>query len=150
MRRLSLPPKEKVLEALSCIADGRIFVQENRARVLSSTGKKEYEVELFPEQRKVKSSDPATRWQHYYGYPVIALLMENGLISFDPEIAHALKGIPWKKWNEENKKKQGKEYHKASFEQALDLAKEREADPDRIREFVEKVLKELEEQGLET
>ncbi len=148
MGLLRAPPREKILEALSCIADGRILVSGNRAKVLSSTGEREYEVEIIEEDNRVKSTDPATRWQHYYGYPVIALLMEKGIISFDPEVAEYLKGIPWRRWNEENKKKHGREYHEASFQQALRLAKERGADPGRIKKFVEKVLAELDQLGM--
>ena len=44
-----LPPRIKIFEALGAISDGRIKINGNTAKVVSSSGNKEYSVEYKPE-----------------------------------------------------------------------------------------------------
>ena len=68
-----LPPLEKVFEAYSAIADGRVAVDGQEARVRSSDGAKEYTVTWDGDV--YASDDSTTYWQGYAGYPVLAVLL---------------------------------------------------------------------------
>ena len=72
------PPKEKVYEAFSAIADGRVNMKEDHAEVTSSNGDKTYEVQW--RDNMAASSDPATYWQGYPGYPLIRRIVQLCLI----------------------------------------------------------------------
>jgi hypothetical protein len=78
---MKMPPKEKILEAYSAIADRRIDMHENSAEVHSSDASKTYLVEW--EGDTFASSDPATYWQSYPGYPVLAVLLKQGRLPLD-------------------------------------------------------------------
>jgi len=111
-----LPPKEKIYEAFSVLADNRyLHVQPGMVKVGSSDGSKQYTVEWTEQNStsgtviKIASDDNASFWQGYIGYPIIAVLMINDLISFDRTIIDHFKGIPWKTLN----KQFGNNYSKA-------------------------------------
>ena len=80
-----LPPIAKVYEAWSAVADGRVKLHpdERRATVTSSNGEKEYTVSWDEDGAAYSSNDNATYWQGYAGYPVIAVLMEQGALPLD-------------------------------------------------------------------
>lgn len=99
---MKMPPKEKILEAYSAIADGRIIMHENSAEVSSSDGSKTYTVEWDGDT--YASSDPATYWQSYPGYPVLAVLMKQGRLPVDENKIASMAGIPWKKLNDAHKR----------------------------------------------
>ena len=69
------PPKIKVYEALGCIADNRIEVNENEAKVYSSSREKYYTVKY--DRNSIMSNDNGSYWVGYLGYPSIALLMKK-------------------------------------------------------------------------
>jgi uncharacterized protein YbjT (DUF2867 family) len=46
------------------------------------------------------SSDPATYWQGYPGYPLIAVWILQGKLQADEKIIPYTAGIPWKKLND--------------------------------------------------
>ncbi len=96
------PPTIKVLEALGCIADGRIKISNSTATVTSSDGSRTYLVRMVG--NAVCSTDNGTKFKGYIGYPIIAFLMLKGLLPFDEEIASHLRGIPWKRLNETYKR----------------------------------------------
>ena len=95
---MKMPPAEKILEAYSAIADKRIIMHENSAEVSSSDGTKTYTVEW--DGNTYASSDPATYWQGYPGYPVLAVLMKQGKLPLDEEAVASMAHIPWKKLND--------------------------------------------------
>ena len=95
---MKMPPKEKILEAYSAIADKRIEMHENSAEVHSSDASKTYLVEWDGDT--FASSDPATYWQSYPGYPVLAVLLKQGRLPLDEELIQPMAGIPWKKLND--------------------------------------------------
>lgn len=94
-----LPPKIKIYEALGCIADGRMSIEGNTAKVYSSSGNKFYTVVYDPDKNAIMANDNGSYWRGYLGYPAIAFLMQSGVISFDAVFAEALKGIHWKNVN---------------------------------------------------
>jgi hypothetical protein len=95
-----VPPKAKIYEALTAVADGRVKLKGGEAaEVLSSDGTKTYNVEWSADLRQITSNDNASYWQGYLGYPIIAVLMALGRLDFDVRAAQALSGIAWKQMN---------------------------------------------------
>lgn len=95
-----LPPIIKVYEALGCIADGRITVSGNTAKVYSSSGNKFYTVSYDPDIKSIMCNDNGSYWQGYLGYPAIAYLLKAGIIPYSPSSADILKDIMWKNLNQ--------------------------------------------------
>ena len=99
---MKMPPAEKILEAYSAIADERITMHEDHAVIASSDGAKTYTVAW--EGNTYASSDPATYWQSYPGYPVLAVLMKQGKLPCDETAVASMAHIPWKKLNDAHKR----------------------------------------------
>jgi hypothetical protein len=99
-----LPPIEKIHEAYSAIADGRVtmFDDENRALVESSSRSKTYTVKW--NNNAYSSTDNGTHWQGYAGYPIIASLMLQGKLTLDLVIAKLFAGINWTELNKKHKR----------------------------------------------
>lgn len=95
-----LPPIEKIYEALTAIADGRVKFEgdknraEGKAHVEASSSEKCYEVTW--ELNTYSSNDKGTYWQGYPGYPVVAVLMLQGKLPYDENLARQLSNINWK------------------------------------------------------
>jgi len=95
-----MPPMAKIYEALGAVADERVsFTSATSARVESSSRDKTYNVGWSGDMREITSDDNASRWQGYTGYPIIAVLLKTGKISFDPLVARELADIPWNALN---------------------------------------------------
>ena len=95
-----VPPKAKIYEALTAVADGRVKLKGGEtAEVLSSDGTKTYIVEWSADLGQITSNDNASYWQGYIGYPIIAVLMVLGRLDFDGRVAQVLSGIAWKQMN---------------------------------------------------
>lgn len=98
-----LPPIEKIYEALTAVADGRVIVDgdpqrsEGYAKVTSSDGTRTYD--LSWDVSTYSSNDNATYWQGYPGYPVIALLMVRGKLPYDEALARNFAGVNWTELN---------------------------------------------------
>lgn len=133
-----IPPIEKIHEAYSAIADARVTLEENSATVLSSDYSKTYTVQW--NNRVYSSNDSATYWQGYPGYPIIAVIMLQGKLSLDENIAGTFKGINWKKLNIE---------HKANYAAAVSVIMEefqqKGIDCTKIHNEIEKVYEQLRE-----
>lgn len=100
MSRWKSPPKAKVYEALSAIADDRVTLMGGeKAEVVSSDGTKTYHVEWSSDLNQITSNDNASYWQGYMGYPIIAVLMVLGKLEYRHEVAAFLAGVPWKQMN---------------------------------------------------
>ncbi|WEV59749.1 hypothetical protein OZX67_04220 [Bifidobacterium sp. ESL0728] len=99
-------PIAKIYEALSAVADDRVKMcsSESKAIVTSSARTKRYTVMIS--EGLYTSNDNATYWQHYAGYPIIAVLIEQGKISLpldsQPLLKH-FRNINWKRLNTDNK-----------------------------------------------
>lgn len=94
-----VPPEIKVYEALGAIADARIEMKNNTAKVVSSSRGKVYEVMYDADRQAIASNDNGSYWQGYLGYPAIAFLMKIGLLQYDGVVAEQFKGIAWKDIN---------------------------------------------------
>ncbi|MFP3073588.1 MAG: hypothetical protein RXN82_03985 [Caldivirga sp.] len=102
-RRLRLPPRIKVLEALSAIADGRVRREGDHYVIVSSDGSRSYTVYVDEGRGLVYSNDNGTVYRGYVGYPIMSVLMMLGKLSFDKELSDGLRGIPWRELNEKFK-----------------------------------------------
>ena len=100
MKKIS--PPEKVAEALSAVADGRVRMLDGSAVVTSSDRKKEYAITWKGDE--YTSNDSATYWQGYAGYPVIAVLMLQGRLSFTKDTAVWFSGVNWTELNAKHKR----------------------------------------------
>lgn len=94
-----IPPRIKVYEALGAIADERIVVEDNTAKVYSSSRGKYYTVEYNPEERAIMTNDNGSYWVGYLGYPAISFLMLKKLLPYNETYAHVLRDIAWKDIN---------------------------------------------------
>lgn len=97
-----LPPIEKIPEAWSAIADGRVTLGQGEAEIRSSDGQKTYRV--CWEGDVYASTDSATYWQGYPGYPVLAVLMLRERLPLDRGIAAHFAGVNWTALNERHKR----------------------------------------------
>jgi hypothetical protein len=134
-----LPPEIKVLEALGAIGDGRIKVEDNTATVISSDGSKTYTVRYDEEKHLIGSTDNGSVFKGYYGYPIVAFLMLKGLLPLRRDLAEALKGIPWREWNERYKR------YWIVEKIVLDRLKERGFDGKEVKKYIKEVLARLKE-----
>jgi hypothetical protein len=94
-----MPPREKIHEALSAIADKRITIKNNEADVVSSDGSKQYLVTW--NDNIYSANDNATFWQNYPGYPVIAVLLINDNITYNHDILAHFKDVNWRELNKQ-------------------------------------------------
>ncbi len=97
-----MPPKIKIYEALGAIADDRVELNGETARVESSDGSKKYDVIYSNVDNSIMSNDNGSYWQGYLGYPSIAFLMIRNKLDYNNEYANALRNIKWKQINVRN------------------------------------------------
>lgn len=97
------PPIIKIYEALGSVADNRVEVSRNTAKVYSSSGNKFYDVSYDSEKNAIMANDNGSYWKGYLGYPAIAFLFKVGLLDLKPDMADLLKGIKWKDVNQKFK-----------------------------------------------
>lgn len=116
-----LPPIEKVYEAWTAVADNRVqFDGPDRATVTSSDGAKTYTVVCNPETDTYYSDDNATYWRGYPGYPILAVMMERGVLPLDMGFAHLWTGINWNRLNSEYKRNYGAAVDQVEQERGID------------------------------
>ena len=100
-------PIEKIYEAWTAVADGRVKIMTDStedsgcAEVESSDHAKIYAVTWREGGEIFTSTDNATFWQGYPGYPVIAVMMKLGRLPYAEEIASEFSDINWTKLNAE-------------------------------------------------
>lgn len=100
MKPWKLPSKAKIYEALTAMSSNRITkINSTTAKVKSSDATKTYTVEWNEDITQITSNDNGSFWQGYMGYPIIALLMDQGRLDYDPRAAQALANINWKQIN---------------------------------------------------
>jgi hypothetical protein len=144
MDRWKLPPKAKIYEALSAVADNRVKItSETSAVVTSSSLDKNYTVTWSEDLTHITSNDNASHWQGYVGYPIVAVLLVKGKMNFDRKIAGHLAGIAWKKVNKQFKN----DYDKA-VESVLASLEEKGIDTQGIRDEVERIMTQIEQLSL--
>ncbi len=137
-RILRQPPRIKVLEAAAAVADGRVErLGEHTFLVHSSDGSRLYRVYVDPERGVAYSDDNGTRYRGYVGYPILAALMVQGVLPYDERIGEALRGIPWRRLNEQYRR-----YALVEAE-AKRVAAKRGVGPGEIDRYVELVMERL-------
>lgn len=134
---------QKVHEAFSAIADGRVKFDSDRAEVISSDRKKLYTVTW--EGNLYTSNDNGSYWQGYAGYPMIAVFMLQGRLPLDRQIAGYFKGINWTELNARYKAK----YDKAVAE-VMERLRAEGVDTDRVDAEVCRVYDTLKELDITT
>lgn len=134
-----MPPKAKIYEALSTVADQRVTITGlTTAQVQSSSHDKTYDVEWSDDISEITSNDNASYWQGYIGYPIIAVLLKIGKLSFNNHIAELLAGIPWKVVNNQFKR----DYDKA-INHVLDQIEKKVGNRTEIEQEVENIYEQL-------
>jgi len=131
-----IPPIEKIYEAYSAIADNRVVIGEDSAKIVSSNHAKEYIVTW--KDGIYTSNDNASYWGGYAGYPIIAVLMLQGKLKFDRSIGDHFKGVNWTELNAKYKAK----YAKAVTE-IMDGLKANGIDCDAINKNVNEVYEQI-------
>lgn len=123
-------------EALGSVADGRVHVDGNTAKVYSSSGNKYYDVSYDPDANAIMTNDSGSYWHGVLGYPAISFLMIKGVISYDSRVGELLSGVHWKDLNKK---------HKNDFQKAVDevLSTKSEQEKTDIISCVEKAYGEL-------
>jgi hypothetical protein len=102
MSTWKLPPRSKVFEAFTALADGRVRITGSRSAVVtSSLGTKAYDVEWSEDGRTITANDNASYWQGYLGYPALAVLLLRGQLDAGDDVIRALAGVPWHDLNVE-------------------------------------------------
>jgi hypothetical protein len=140
-----MPPKAKIYEALSAVADQRVTITGvTAAKVQSSSRDKIYDVEWSDDISEIISNDNASHWQGYIGYPIIAVLLKIGKLSFNIHIAELLAGVSWKVVNDHFKR----DYYKA-IHHILDQIEEKGGNRAAIVQEVEKIYEQLDSLGLQ-
>lgn len=133
------PPRAKAFEALTAVVDDRVRrTGPTTAEVVSSDSTKIYVVTWSEEMQKITSNDNASYWQGYVGYPIIAVLLATGKISFDAEAVRDLSGVPWSKLNKEHRRD-----YEAVIQGLLTGIAERGGKPEVIVKEVERILQTL-------
>ena len=136
-----LPSKTKLYEAPTAVADGRVIVSRNRAKVYSSSMNKFYDVIYDLKKKAIMSNDNSSYWTGSLGWPSIATLMKMGTISYNEKVGEMLKGTKWKDINQR---------FKNNFEKALEyiLSSKTEQEKEYMKKFVDKVYEEIKELNL--
>lgn len=126
----------KVYEAYTALSDNRVEkINDSLYLVASSDCTKKYTVKR--EEDLFSSNDNATRWQHYAGYPILAVRMNENRISYSNDILPLRKNICWKKENTN---------FKNDYDKAIEdvLASYSEEDKEKIQKAIEETLKDIE------
>ncbi|MCX7918508.1 MAG: hypothetical protein N3A72_02640 [bacterium] len=145
MSSWKMPPIAKVYEALSAVADQRVnIIGATNAQVLSSTREKVYDIEWSADMQSFSSNDNASYWQGYIGYPIIAVLLKLGKLTYDNKIVGLLANIPWKEINLKFKR----DYEKA-VAYVLEQIEAKGGNRTEIISEVERIYKQLNELHLQ-
>lgn len=97
-----LPPIEKFYEAYSALADHRVQMGDGTAVVASSDGAKSYKVEWS--DNTYSSTDNATLWQGYAGYPVISVMILQKKLSVGQDVIARFADVNWNSLNKKHKR----------------------------------------------
>lgn len=133
---MKMPPLEKIPEAYSAIADQRVTLGQGRAEVKSSDGRKTYLVEWDGD--RYSANDNGSYWQGYAGYPVIAVLMLQGRLPYEPEDALHFRGLSWKALNAAHKNN-----YAAALKEVMGRLKELGIDVERLNQNMNLVYQAL-------
>jgi hypothetical protein len=134
-----MPPRAKVFEAFTAVADGRVRIAgPGSAAVISSSGDKTYDVEWDEDGRTVTANDNASYWQGYVGYPIVAALLLLGRLHADDAAVNAMAGVAWHDLNRRFRRD-----YEAALSQVLGELATRGGDPALVEHEVAAVLRQL-------
>ena len=126
-----LPPREKIYEALSAIADDRVEMKEMSAVVTSSNSEKQYLIRWNEDFSAVISNDNASKFQGYLGYPILAVMMCRDLLPVDRSVLQPLAGIDWNALNKRHKRN-----YAAAVDEVLAAARDKDLPVDELEKSV--------------
>lgn len=138
-----IPPKIKVYEALGCVADNRLELNGNEAKIFSSSLGKFYSI-TYDGNKAIMCNDNGSYWAGYLGYPSIAFLMLKGKIKYNSKFAEALKDIKWKDVNVKFKNN----YEKTEA-YVLEIIKERGFDTADLKMEIDNIFEQVKKLNLE-
>lgn len=127
-----LPPAEKIPEAWTAIVDGRvhcdgdIHAPEGTATVASSDGAKTYTVTWQP-PAAYTSNDNGTYWRGYPGYPIVAVMMLQGILPYDEQVARLFAGVDWNALNAAHRADYGAALQDLMSQRGIDAVKVNDA-----------------------
>lgn len=136
MAYYKIPIIEKVYEAYSALADGRVELAENKTFVTSSDHAKTYTV-VF-ENGTYVSNDNMSYFKQTIGYPIIATMMLKNEIAINEEVVKFFAGINWKSINTKLKNN-----YVLAASTILEEMKEGGVDTNFVREETEKVYSQI-------
>ena len=97
MKERKLPPKIKIIEALSAVADNRILVEDLLSKewkcYSASSPWKVYKVLYSEKENTISSNDSWSTNQWFLWYPAIAFLLKIWKIKYDDSILKMVKEI---------------------------------------------------------
>lgn len=137
-----LPPIEKLYEAYSALADKRVTIEGDLATVTSSDGAKTYKVEWH--DNTYSSTDNATLWQGYAGYPVISVLILQKKLSVADDMIARFSGINWNSLNKKHKRD-----YRAALLEVFEQKQFTEEEIDRIETATKQAFEQLKSLPLE-
>ena len=145
MAKWKMPPKAKIYEALSAVADHRVSITgSTAAEVISSSRDKAYDVGWSEDLKEIASNDNASYWQGYMGYPIVAVLLKIGKLDFNSRAVKLLEGIPWKAVNDRFKRN-----YDMAVEHVLEQVEARGGERKEIIREVQKIYDRLDALGLQ-
>lgn len=99
MKERKLPPKVKIIEALSVVADDRIIIQDLLSKEWkcksSSTPWKTYRILYNEKENSIISNDSWSTNQWFLWYPAIAFLLKIWKLKYDESILKMVKNTDW-------------------------------------------------------
>ena len=97
MKERKLPPKVKVIEALSAIADERIIIEDLLSKEWkcnsASSPWKTYKILYNEKENTISSNDSGSTNQGFLWYPAIAFLLKIWKLKYDESILEIMKDI---------------------------------------------------------
>ena len=99
MTERRLPPKIKVIEALSIVADDRIIIEgllSNEWKCSSASSPwKTYKILYNEKENTISSNDSGSTNQWFLWYPAIAFLMKIWKLKYDESILEMVEDTDW-------------------------------------------------------
>jgi len=133
------PKIEKVYEALTAVADGRIKITgDGTAVCASSSGKKFYHLKFDSDSLAMTSNDNMAYYQKSLSYPMMALLIVTKKVDCPEELPKYFAGIKWKEINTRFKNN-----YKLSVDSVLEELKSKNVDVEDIKALVETLFEKI-------
>ncbi len=99
MKERKLPPKVKIIEALSVVADERITIEDLLSKewkcISSSTPWKVYKIIYNEKENQISSNDSWSMNQGFLWYPAIAFLLKIWKLKYEEPILEMVKDTDW-------------------------------------------------------